>query len=320
MSEILTPEQVSISREFAETHRERFHAAICDSHEALRAKLIEVERELAHWKICENCGTPLTGPGICDNAISEREKGLELMHEETLTRAIEAESKLAKVERERDSLELTQRRILWLDHGCSPSVLYGDDGEMQCGAHARPLDFKRQPIDYLVTESARLKMANRQCAEAQLAAIHADCARLVTERNEAWRLWNERAGQLAALSAGVREVRQWAEGELAAVRQVSSESALQNVAHYAIGMEAAYTAVLARLPADTGTGTTQQDPHRETTKELLELAASIRWLKNPNPTDNMARGYNNGLETAAKLVCVAPPADAPPAGAGTEEP
>lgn len=79
-------------------------------------------------------------------------------------------------------------------------------------------------------------------------------------------------------------------------------------------------AVLARLPADTGTATTQQDPHRETTKELLELAASIRWLKNPNPTDNMARGYNNGLETAAKLVCVAPPADAPPAGAGTEEP
>ena len=29
--------------------------------------------------------------------------------------------------------ELVLRELLWLRHGCSISVLYGDDGEMQCG-------------------------------------------------------------------------------------------------------------------------------------------------------------------------------------------
>jgi len=53
--------------------------------------------ELARWQICENCGEPLDGPGICSNAISEREKGLEQMHEEALTRAEMAEAELARV-------------------------------------------------------------------------------------------------------------------------------------------------------------------------------------------------------------------------------
>ena len=37
------------------------------------------------------------------------------------------------------------RELLWLNHGCSISCLYGDDGEMQCNnAHShRPIDFKR---------------------------------------------------------------------------------------------------------------------------------------------------------------------------------
>ena len=50
-------------------------------------KLTKLQAELKHWQICENCGEPLEGPGICSKAISEREKGLELMHEEALTRA-----------------------------------------------------------------------------------------------------------------------------------------------------------------------------------------------------------------------------------------
>lgn len=33
------------------------------------------------------------------------------------------------------------RELLWLRHGCSISALYGDDGEMQCGACL--IDFKR---------------------------------------------------------------------------------------------------------------------------------------------------------------------------------
>lgn len=36
------------------------------------------------------------------------------------------------------------RRLLWLRHGCPPSALYGDDGEMQC---ACGIDFKRKSLD-----------------------------------------------------------------------------------------------------------------------------------------------------------------------------
>lgn len=41
--------------------------------------------------------------------------------------------------------ELDQiRRLLWLRHGCPLSVLYGDDGEMQCSNCS--IDFKRFPV------------------------------------------------------------------------------------------------------------------------------------------------------------------------------
>ena len=36
------------------------------------------------------------------------------------------------------------RYYLWLRHGCSISALYGDDGEMQCGACG--IDFKRLSV------------------------------------------------------------------------------------------------------------------------------------------------------------------------------
>ena len=47
------------------------------------------------------------------------------------------------------------RRWLWLNHGCSAAVLYGDDGEMQCNAAVNhpgcvPLDFKRNELIRLV--------------------------------------------------------------------------------------------------------------------------------------------------------------------------
>lgn len=37
------------------------------------------------------------------------------------------------------------RELLWFNHGCPISCLYGDDGEMQCnnGQSHRPIDFKR---------------------------------------------------------------------------------------------------------------------------------------------------------------------------------
>lgn len=45
--------------------------------------------------------------------------------------------KLAMLEAE----NLQLRKLLWLNHGCNITALYGDDGEMQCGACA--VDFKR---------------------------------------------------------------------------------------------------------------------------------------------------------------------------------
>lgn len=59
------------------------------------AELAALREELAHWKICGNCGEALEGPGHCGSAVTEHEKALELMHEETLTRAEQAEADLA---------------------------------------------------------------------------------------------------------------------------------------------------------------------------------------------------------------------------------
>ena len=68
-----------------------------------------LREELAKWKICENCGEPLAGPGICDKAISDKEKGLEQMWEDTLTRAETAERELAEARAEIDRLDCTRR-------------------------------------------------------------------------------------------------------------------------------------------------------------------------------------------------------------------
>lgn len=66
-------------------------------YDALIRERDALREEVARWKVCENCGEPLTAPGICDRAVSEKEKGLEQMHEDTLTRAEKAEA-------ERDAL------------------------------------------------------------------------------------------------------------------------------------------------------------------------------------------------------------------------
>ena len=45
------------------------------------------------------------------------------------------------------------RQLLWLNHGCSPAALYGDDGEMQCSACL--IDFKRDPADRIMAAFIR---------------------------------------------------------------------------------------------------------------------------------------------------------------------
>lgn len=73
----------------------------------LAAQLAAVTAELARWKVCSNCGQPLEAPGHCGHAVSERERGLEQMHEETLTRA---EADEAEVARLRAQFQRSQQR------------------------------------------------------------------------------------------------------------------------------------------------------------------------------------------------------------------
>jgi hypothetical protein len=40
-----------------------------------------------------------------------------------------------------ENAAIALRYLLWMRHGCSVAALYGDDGEMQCGACG--IDFKR---------------------------------------------------------------------------------------------------------------------------------------------------------------------------------
>lgn len=46
------------------------------------------------------------------------------------------------------------RKLLWLNHGCPVNGLYGDDGEMQCGACMT--DFKRD-----ATEQIKINLQRR---------------------------------------------------------------------------------------------------------------------------------------------------------------
>jgi cellobiose-specific phosphotransferase system component IIA len=64
------------------------------------------------------------------------------------------------------------RTAMWLTHGCPIELLYGDDGEMQCGqinhGHDRLIDFKREPLLHLVSAmvAARCK-AEQSLTEAR---------------------------------------------------------------------------------------------------------------------------------------------------------
>ena len=55
------------------------------------------------------------------------------------------------------------RRLLWLRHGCPTGVLYGDDGEMQCGACI--IDFLRMSAEAL--EEAFHRQTMRKLAQAR---------------------------------------------------------------------------------------------------------------------------------------------------------
>lgn len=65
--------------------------------------------------------------------------------------------------------DLALRRMLWLHHGCSVAALYGDDGEMSCGACR--IDFKRMNpilIDKMMSQarSMRLRVSHPELFDA----------------------------------------------------------------------------------------------------------------------------------------------------------
>jgi hypothetical protein len=89
--------------------------------DAAQAELAERERQLREWE---------TALGDTRTALHVSEDRVHLFKAE-----------LARVQAEAAAM----RKWLWVNHGCAFAALYGDDGEMQCGACG--IDFNRGPID-----------------------------------------------------------------------------------------------------------------------------------------------------------------------------
>lgn len=88
--------------------------------------------------------------------------------------------------------ELPIRKVLWLSHGCP--ALYGDDGEMQCGACC--IDFKRDPWQTIGHRLAvRIAGADQALAERRALAVCETVVRLTyaalrgDEKSEAHDVW-----------------------------------------------------------------------------------------------------------------------------------
>lgn len=100
-------EAVSLRARVAELEAERDRAR--EDRHSLTRLYKDAEAALAYWQVCSNCGEPLDGPGICSRATSEHEKGLELMFEEALDRAEEAEAEVARLRQELDDVVVTKQ-------------------------------------------------------------------------------------------------------------------------------------------------------------------------------------------------------------------
>ena len=64
------------------------------------------------------------------NGIEEDAEGVYVLHEDYLAQRQADRARLEQVEREL----ATAKQALWVGHGHSLAMLYGDDGEMQCAA------------------------------------------------------------------------------------------------------------------------------------------------------------------------------------------
>jgi hypothetical protein len=106
----------------------------------------DVEAALKYWQTCANCGEAMDRPGVCAKAISEREKGLEAMHEQTMQRAEQAESALDAMTRERAALK---EEKLQLAADYTRAVYERDEAEEQANTNYREVQRLRADLSAL---------------------------------------------------------------------------------------------------------------------------------------------------------------------------
>lgn len=118
-------------------------------------------------------------------------------------------------------VELTLRREWWLGHRCPISALYGDDGEMQCGATTCMKDFKRAPLaelrehvtqrryaaivaDKTLLDEARVEIAAK---DAEIAELDTKLTRsergrdvAIANRDQLGKSWHEIAQAIGGIS------------------------------------------------------------------------------------------------------------------------
>lgn len=118
-----------------------------------RERAEKAEKDSAHWKA--------TFERYADLA---QKAGIEFGQTSTEfiatnVRAEKAEAELALLREDKARLELAYRKHLWLSHG--HTGLYGDDGEMQCGAclsEGGPVDYKRAPLQDIENHIYEMRM------------------------------------------------------------------------------------------------------------------------------------------------------------------
>jgi len=66
---------------------------------SLTTRIEQLEQELAYWKTCKLCGQLMEEPGYCSDGIAEDVAGYKVMHEQTLTRAEQAEARVKELEK-----------------------------------------------------------------------------------------------------------------------------------------------------------------------------------------------------------------------------
>jgi hypothetical protein len=85
------------------------------------------------------------------------------------------------VEKRAETLNYKYRELLWMSHAGYTHLLhfYGDDGEMQCCHSDCRIDFKREPIDSILTRIHEVNLKRGKAAMSQLEVVQRERDRLL---------------------------------------------------------------------------------------------------------------------------------------------